>query len=169
MPRILPASCFAATSPAFHPSSSTDLQFAQMAIPWRHTQTQNEQVWGQAAGGVQPREDTGLGILKGKRVLPVCVSLLKPLSWRRALLTHWLKLGHTRLPSSAPPRRSHGWSVRPPALPCGHQGRVSGPGRPGGVLVGCQQRFPPVLRWLHAEQGRWLRAGTKTSVCPSSQ
>lgn len=156
--------------PAFHPPSSTACSCTD-GNSWRHTRAQNEQVWGQAAGGVQPREDTGLGIPKGKRVLPVCFSPEAP-QLECALMTHWLKLGHTRLPSSAPAKAEpyHSWSVRPPALPCGHQGKSLWTRKTRRGLGGLPAALPACAALApHGAEGRWLRAGTKTSVCPSSQ
>ena len=89
-----------------------------------------------------------------------------------ALLTHWLKLGHTRLPSSAPAKAEpyHGWSVRPPTPPCGHQGKSLWTRKTRRGLGGLPAALPTCAALApHGAEGRWLQAGTKTSVYPSSQ
>ena len=93
-----------------------------------------------------------------------------------SLMTHWLKLGHMLLPTSATARAEpyhvpQGWSVRPPFLPCGHQGKCLWIRRTGWGLGGLPAALPTcAVLAPHGAEGKWLQAARiKTSVYPSSQ
>ena len=163
--------------PAFSSFLFHGLQFAQIAVFDITCKHKNKQVWEHAACGVQPWEDTGLGILRRKKLfLSVCVSLLKPLSWTAP---SWL-IGWSWATCSCPHQQLQGQSLTmcPKAGVWGHRfchvgirENVCGSGEPGGVVVGCQQHFPPVLCWLHTEQRvsgcRLLESKPLSTLLPS--
>lgn len=135
--------------PAFSSFLFHGLQFAQIAVFDITCKHKNKQVWEHAACGVQPWEDTGLRILRREeKTVSFCLCFspeAPPLDC--SLMTHWLKLGHMLLPTSATARAEpyhvpQGWSVRPPPLPCGHQGKSLWTRRTGWGLGGLPAALP---------------------------
>ena len=165
---------------------------------WHHVQAQEPA--GVGACGVQPWEDTGLRTPRRKNQQArehVVFSREKTRAWEHreekmvsfylcfspeasqldcSLMTHWLKLGHTLLPSSATARAEpyhvpQGWSVRPPPLPRGHQGTSLWTRKTGWGLGGLPAALPTcAVLAPHGAEGRWLQvSGIKISVYTSSQ
>lgn len=173
VPRILPASCFAATSLPFILPLPRLAGFAewQNSCSGSHTQAQNEQVWGTgsrwgpATRGHRPRNTEG----ETGFFLSVFLSWSPSAGVRPHWLTGW-EVGPQLLPHRHLQRQSltmAGCEAASAAV-AGHQGKSLWTRKTRQGLGGLPAALPPVLRWLPVTEGRWLRAGTKTSVCPSS-